>query len=76
MKHLKQTGENIQKNLKQMRNGGKDMRKNFGRNMKKRLMSKQQKSHVKIEDLQKNVKRWIWELRWTRVYVSDVAVVK
>jgi hypothetical protein len=52
------------------------MRKNFGRNMKKQSMSKQQKNHVKIEDLQKNVKRWIWELRWTRVYASDVAVVK
>ena len=53
-KHLKQIGENTQKISKQMRNGGKDMKMSFGKNMKKLLTSKQKKSQ--IEDLQKNVK--------------------
>ena len=53
-KHLKPIGESIQKILKQMKSGGKDMKMSFGKNMKKQLMSKQKKSQ--IEDLQKNVK--------------------
>lgn len=53
-KHPKPIGESIQKILRQMRNGGKDMKMSFGKNMKKQLMSKQKKNQ--IEDLQKNVK--------------------
>ena len=49
---------NIQKIFKQMRNGGKDMRKNSGKNMKIQLMSKQ-KNQKKIEVLQKSAKKSI-----------------
>ena len=53
-KHPKLIGESTQKISKQMKSGGKDMKMNFGKNMKKLLTSKQKKSQ--IEDLQKNVK--------------------
>ena len=53
-KHPKLIGESTQKISKQMRNGGKDMKMSFGKNMKKLLTSKQKKSQ--IEDLQRNVK--------------------
>ena len=55
VKHLKQIGANIQKILKQMRNGGKDMKVNSGINMKKQLTNRQINSQ-KIEDFQRNEK--------------------
>ena len=55
VKHLKQIGANKQKILKQMRNGGKDMKVNSGINMKKQLTNRQINSQ-KIEDFQRNEK--------------------
>ena len=53
MKHQKQTGENLQKILKPMKNGGKDMKVNSGKNMKRQLMNRQKDSQ-KTGDLQRN----------------------